>query len=144
MAVKKLVTQKVPVMKTPATNRLSVEEEEYLAIKIVAMFWERFATAAGGIKIDPDCFDRAASLGTLANVRKNILALSQFGADFQAAERCSIRAGQRAGQEAKRLKSKTITADIYEEAFCWVAHGISKLSQRKERQGGLRVQGPLC
>lgn len=144
MADKNIVAKKVPVKNIPSSSRLSIEEEEFLAIKIVAIFWERFAAATGGIKIDLDCFERAVSLGALANVRKNILKLSQFGADFQAAERCSIKAGQRAGQEAKRLKSKTITADIYEEAFCWVAQGMSKLAQRQERQGELVVEGVIC
>jgi hypothetical protein len=141
---KNVVTKKTPAKKAPANSRLSVEEEEYLTIKIVAIFWERFGTAAEGMKIDPDCFDRAVSLGALANMRKKLVKLSQFGADFQAAERCSIRAGQRASQEAKRLKSKTITADIYEEAFLWVAQSVSKLAQRKQRQGELVVEAVWC
>lgn len=140
---KQAPVKRAAVKKSPAKKGASKRDAEFLVNKLVAIYWEQFGR--GAVKpVDPGCFDRAVELGALANVRSNLVELSKFGTMFKGAETCSFRAGKRAGAQATKAKLKTITPDIYEEAFLWVARSNAQLSKRNGRAGKIEVEGFLC
>lgn len=140
---KKPPAKKAVVKKSPARKRVSSADADFLVNKLVAIYWEQFGRGAEK-PVDPGCFDRAVELGALANVRSNLAELAKFGPMFKGAETCSFRAGRRAGAQATKAKLKTITPDIYEEAFLWVARSNTQLSKRNGRAGKISVEGFLC
>jgi hypothetical protein len=100
---------------------LTPEERELLVIKIVALCWEQFGRGAGRAKVLPECFDKAVELGALANVRKNLDILGEFGKNFRLVQKCSLEAGQYALAHAipdlDPTKPPSITPAVYEAAF---------------------------
>jgi hypothetical protein len=149
-AKKKVVAKKVPAKKAakkkPVAKRMSQEQKDYLVTKISAIYWEQFGRGAE-LPIEPDCIDRAVELGSLANIRKNIKELSTFGTLFTTAEGCSFKAGKRAKFLAgkQRPMLKTITPEIYQEAFEYVAESITRLAARSKKQGSkIAPEGILC
>ena len=150
MAVAKKAVKKPAAKKRAATRKtMTKSEQDKLVTKIVAIYWEQFGRGAK-LPVEPGCFDRAVDLGALANVRKNIEELSKFRAMFKQAEGCSFKAGKRAHKIAtsRKPKMKTITADVYEEAFLFVASQIDKAARRKGAtqtdKKKLGQQGVLC
>ena len=124
---------------------MSKEEKEYMVVKISSLYWEAFGRCAE-LPVDPACFDKAVELGALANLRKNVKELSKFGKVFRDTEGCSKKAGRRAKYLAgkSRPKLKTITPEIYEEAFQHVASGIQKVAARRGKSSKVGTEGLLC
>ncbi len=132
-----------------AAKTMTKSEAEALVVKIVSIYWEQFGRGAG-LPVEPACFDRAVEMGALGNVRKNLKELAKFGAVFKQAEGCSLKAGKRAKKLANETKpkTKTITPDIYEEAFLYVANSIDRAVRRRglttAQKNVLGQQGILC
>ena len=113
-----------------------------MVVKICALYWEQFGRGAE-LPVEPGCFDRAVRLGALANVRKNIEILAEFGKTFKEAEGCSYKAGVNAKALAAKAKLDTITPDIYEQAFNMVATQVQRVASRAPA-GTVRAEGILC
>ena len=148
-ARKKIAAKKAPVKKAarkkPVAKRMSQEQKDYLVTKISAIYWEQFGRGAE-LPVEPDCFEKAVELGALSNIRKNIKELAKFGKTFKTAEGCSFKAGKRAKFLAgkQRPKMKTITPEIYQEAFEHVAENISRLAARNKKSSKIAPEGILC
>lgn len=117
-------------------------EDDYLVMKLSALCFAEFSRGAG-LPIEPACFDRAVEFGALANIRKSVDELSTFGESFRGIEDCSYKAGQRAKYIAIHAnpKMETITPDVYQEAFTFVA---DKVAKRHEKYPHIVPEGMLC
>ena len=131
--------------KKPAMARELTRDE--LIVKLVAIFWEQFGRGAN-LQIAPECFDRAVNLGALDNVRNNLDELSDFdGEAFEAAKFCSFRAGRRARRNAVTHvsgKKDRIDADMYQEAFEWIAEGNDRLIRRNYKNVDIKMVARIC
>ena len=142
-STKKSATKKPAAKK--ATTAKTVARQEFEVNKLVAIYWEQFGRGAK-LPVDLDCFDRSVKLGALANVRRHLATLSTYGDEFRQAEKCSLKAGQQARKLAKAAGAKSISADIYEQAFKHVAKVVRRTGGKKKpaAPAPLSTQWLLC
>lgn len=126
----------------PTESEIDPSEQEFLVVKVSALFWATFARGAD-MPVEPGCFNRAMELGALANVRKHILILKEMGETFLEAEHCSYKAGVEAKKMATNAGVPAITPDIYQAAFEKIAGQIQRVAGRRPA-GAVRAEGLLC